>query len=146
MSKRVKIEIPAGEPIRTVTLPVRIGDVNYGGHLGNDKFLIYAHEARVQMLQQIGFTELDCGGHGLIMADAEIAFKAEAFWGDVFQVGLYADCVTGSSFSLYYLFEKADASVNKVLVAQVRSGMVAFDYTTRKVVPLSQKIKAALKL
>ena len=145
MTKRVKIEIPAGEPVGKVILPVRIGDINYGGHLGNDKLLLYAHEARVQVLQTMGFTEFDCGGHGLIMADAEIAFRAEAFWGEVLELTLFAGGATGSSFSLYYLFEKEDAG-GKVVVAQARTGMVAFDYNSRKVVVLSKKIVAALSL
>jgi acyl-CoA thioesterase FadM len=119
--------------------------VNYGGHLGNDKLLLYAHEARVQVLQTVGFTELDCGGHGLIMADAEIVFKAEAFWGEVLEITLFAGGATGSSFSMYYLFEKQVAGEKKI-VAQARTGIVAFDYTSRKVVPLSKKFKGALKL
>ncbi len=145
MTKRVKIEWPAGESIGKVTLPVRIGDVNYGGHLGNDKLLLYAHEARMQVLQTCGLTEFDCGGHGLIMADAEIAFKAEAFWGEVLQVTLFAGGATGSSFSLYYLLEKEVAG-KSVTVAEVRTGMVAFDYDSRKVVALSKKIVVALSL
>ncbi len=142
----MKIEIPAGNPIGTVTLPVRIGDINYGGHLGNDKFLLYAQEARVQLLQQLGFTELDCGGHSLIMADAEIAFKAEVFWGEVLEIKLFAAGATGSGFSLYCLFEKTDTAGEKKVAAQVRTGMVAFDYAARKVVPLSEKLRAALSL
>ena len=145
MPKRVKIEFPAGAPLGKVLLPVRIGDVNYGGHLGNDKLLLYAHEARMQVLQTLALTELDCGGHGLIMADAEIAFKAEAFWGEVLQVSLFAGGATGSSFSFYYLFEK-EKEGGKETVALVRTGMAAFDYTIRKVVPLSKKTVAALSL
>ncbi len=27
---------------------VRIGDINYGGHMGNDKFLLIFHDARLK--------------------------------------------------------------------------------------------------
>jgi acyl-CoA thioesterase FadM len=30
--------------------PVRVGDINYGGHLGNDKYLLLFHDARLAYL------------------------------------------------------------------------------------------------
>jgi len=35
-------------------LPVRITDINYGGHVGNDRLLVFAHEARMRFLQHYG--------------------------------------------------------------------------------------------
>ncbi|MFZ9695712.1 MAG: hypothetical protein ACO3AY_07565 [Chitinophagaceae bacterium] len=29
-------------------IPIRITDINYGGHVGNDRMLTLAHEARIQ--------------------------------------------------------------------------------------------------
>jgi hypothetical protein len=43
---RLKLELPAGFPFRT-TLTVRVTDLNYGNHLGNDALLGLLHEARV---------------------------------------------------------------------------------------------------
>lgn len=118
------------------TLPVRIGDINYGGHLGNDKILLYAHEARLQMLQSKGFSEMDCGGHSLIMADAEVSFRAELFQGDIITVTLFAGDAGPKGFSLYYQF-RATRGETDFLAAEVRTGLVAFDYTARCVCPLS---------
>ncbi len=48
---RVQIDFPEHFCF-TTDIDVRITDLNYGGHLGNDKFLSIAHEARVRFLKQ----------------------------------------------------------------------------------------------
>jgi len=48
---RTKIEIP-DQLIATLNIPVRITDINYGDHVGNDAFVAIIHEARMQWLQQ----------------------------------------------------------------------------------------------
>ena len=78
---RVKVELP-GNFTFSAKIPVRITDINYGGHVGNDTILSILHEARVQYLKHYGYTELNCGGTGLIMSDVAIEFKNELFYED----------------------------------------------------------------
>jgi acyl-CoA thioester hydrolase len=66
---RVKLKIPTEKPLFTAIINVRIGDINYGGHAGNDAILSIMHEARMQMLNSHGFSEMNAGGTSLIMAD-----------------------------------------------------------------------------
>ena len=75
------ILIPEKFPF-SVSLPVRITDMNYGGHLGNDRYLTISHEARVKFLEWLGYTELDFSGPGLILANVAIDYKAEIKYGD----------------------------------------------------------------
>lgn len=126
------------------SVTIRISDINYGGHLGNERILQLAHEARLQLLVQLGFTELDCGGHSLIMADAEIAFKAEGFYGESLEISVYAGDATAKGFSMYYRLQKTDA--DQTVVAEVRTGLVAFDYEARRVTDLSHLFKSKLHL
>ncbi len=52
---------------------VGIGDINYGGHLGNDKALIIFHDAHIQFLKHHELSELNIGENkGIIMVDAQI--------------------------------------------------------------------------
>ena len=44
---RIKLTLPERFPF-TTTIPIRITDLNYGGHVGNDTVLALLHEARVQ--------------------------------------------------------------------------------------------------
>ena len=55
---RIKVELPEQFAFST-TIPVRITDLNYGKHVGNDTILSMIHEARVQYLRQLGYGELE---------------------------------------------------------------------------------------
>src|ERR1043165_979973 len=99
---RVKIAFPDRSPLSILHIPVRIGDINYGGHVGNDAILSVIHEARMQWLAAAGFTEMRVGDHGLIMADVMISYRGESFYGDTLEVTFYVDDLTGRSFDLLY--------------------------------------------
>jgi acyl-CoA thioester hydrolase len=83
-------------------LPIRITDINYGGHLGNDTVLTLIHEARVQYLLHHELGELDFCGVGLIMSDVGIEFRTEAFYGDTLVVHVTAGDFSRASFAIYY--------------------------------------------
>lgn len=141
---RVKIKFPAEKPLITLTIPVRIGDINYGGHLGNDAILSIIHEARVQMLASFGMTEMNVGGAGLIMADVAIAYKGEGFYGDTLEVDIYAVEFTPVSFDLLYHIS-AIRNDAKIDIAHAKTGMVCFDYDIRKVTALPDALKSRLE-
>jgi len=125
---RVQIELPQSWLYRT-RINVRVTDVNYGGHLGNDRVLGMVHEARVRWLASCDLSEKDVGGVGLIMADAVLVFRGEAFLGDELEVELGATEVRRSGFDLVYrLIRPADGAD----IAHVKTGMVCFDYNERK--------------
>lgn len=110
-------------------LTVRVSDVNYGGHLGNDSLLSLVHEARIGWLARHGFTEIDAGGAGLIMTDLTVLFRAEAFRGDRLRVEVAVTEAGRGSFALvYHVTRPADGAV----VADVRTGMAFFDYERRR--------------
>ena len=64
-------------------MTVRTPDLNYGGHLGNDRLLSLVHEARVAFLASHDLSELDFGGVSLILGDTAVVYQAEAYAGDV---------------------------------------------------------------
>lgn len=141
---RVKINFPTQIPIFKMEIPVRITDLNYGNHLGNDSLLAIVHEARACFLREAGFTELNAGGSGLIMADAAIAYKSEAFFGDLLRIDVFSDQLTAMSFDLVY---KVTTLRNKkeVTVADVKTGMVCFDYSNRKVCAMPGVLRETLQ-
>jgi 4-hydroxybenzoyl-CoA thioesterase len=127
---RVEIELPATFPF-TTRIPIRIGDINYGGHLGNDAVLALAHEARLRFLASHGFTdERDVGGLGLIMADAAVVYRAEGHHGMELEIGVALADVRSRSFDLLYRMLDAASGAE---IARVKTGLVWFDYVTRKV-------------
>lgn len=125
---RIQLTLPETFAFST-TLPVRITDLNYGNHLGNDAVLALLHEARMQFLSSMGYTELNLEGLGLLMADAAIEFKAEAFYGDALTADVTAGDFTRVGFDVYYRLHN---QAEKKIVVQAKTGMVCFDYTARK--------------
>ena len=125
---RIKIELPASWSFST-ELPVRVTDINYGNHMGNDAFLGLLHEARMQWLGQFGWTELISERIGMIMVEIEVRLKSQAVYGDVLKVAVSPVNFGRMGFDLVYLAKKATTGVE---VARARTGMVFFDYTANK--------------
>ena len=140
---RVKIKFPEQKPIHVASIPVRITDINYGGHLGNDSLLSVIHESRMQMLAKWAYDELSAGGVALIMADVMIAYRGEAFYGDVLTVKLFAEEITEHSFDLLYHIstERGEGVVD---IAHAKTGMICFDYGARKIVAMTDELRKKL--
>jgi acyl-CoA thioesterase FadM len=137
---RVEIDLPESFLFET-EIPVRISDVNYGGHLGNDAVLAIAHEARVRLLAAHGLGELDLGGPGIVLADAAIVYRAEGAWGMRLRVAIAAADVRTRGLDLVY--RMTDAATGRE-IARVKTGILFFDYRTRKVVSMPPAFRAVL--
>jgi acyl-CoA thioester hydrolase len=135
---RIKVELPAKFPF-TTNIPVRITDLNYGGHVGNDTVLSLIHEARVQFLKHYGYEELNIGGAGLIMSDVAIEFKNELFYGDMITASVTANEFSKVAFDICYKLEKITPG-NTQLVAVAKTGMVCYDYDKKKIVPVPSEV------
>jgi len=137
---RVKIELPEKFIFKT-EIPIRISDINYGGHLGNDAVLSIAHEARLRFLKQHNFTELDAGGAGIIMVDAAIQYKAEGFYGDIIKVEIAVADITEVGCDLVYRCTNKNTGT---VIAIVKTGIVFYDYDKKKVVSVPEKFRAII--
>lgn len=128
--ERVKFQLPENFTFST-PISVRITDVNYGGHVGNDTFLSYIHQARVKYLQSFGFSELNVNGISLIMADVALEFKHEIHFGDELICWVTAENFTKLGFNIFYKLEIVKPTGN-IKVAQARTAMLGFDYAAKK--------------
>ena len=119
-------------------IEVRTSDLNYGGHLGHDRVLALAHEARVAFLAEHGWTELDCAGRSLIMGDAAAVYLKEAFAGETLRIEVAVAEPTACGFRMFYrLTRKGDGQV----IALVETGLVCFDYQHRKIACLPEPLR-----
>lgn len=137
---RVKVTLPLQFNFQC-EIPVRITDLNYGGHVGNDTILTIIHEARQQYFVNAGYTELDLGGVGTIMSDVAIEFKTESFYGDTLIVSVAIGSFSKVGFDLFYKLEKKQ---DKKRVAHAKTGMVCFDYSRKKIVAVPEVVKKRL--
>lgn len=139
---RIKIDLPAAFNFST-NIPVRITDLNYGNHVGNDAILSIIHEARMQFLAHYGYTEMQFAGAGMIMSDVGIEFKSELFYGDTVIVSVTTTAFSKVGFELYYLLEKESAA-GKTTVALAKTGMICYDYERKKIVTVPEEAKEKL--
>ncbi|MBT8379393.1 MAG: thioesterase family protein [Ignavibacteria bacterium] len=138
---RIKIELPEKFIFQT-EIPIRITDLNYGGHLGNDAVLSICQEARVRFLHNLGYSESDVEGVGIIMIDSAIQYKSEGFYGDelIIEVAVNDFTVIGCDI-VYRLTNKKS---NKE-VAIAKTGIVFFNYDKRKTAPVPLQFKEKIE-
>ncbi len=132
--ERIKINLPENFSFST-SINIRITDINYGGHVGNDSFLSLIHEARQQFLNHHGYSELDFAGAALIMTDVAVEYKQELSYGDIVIISVTATGFDRLGFDIFYKLEIA-VDGKKMLVGKAKTGMLCFDYTNKKKVPI----------
>lgn len=135
---RIQIDLP--ETFRFSTaLPLYVSHINYGGHLDNALLLTLVSEARAQFFKALGYTELNVDGVGIVVADAALQYKSEAFHGEVMVVEMAA-----ADFSKYgcdLLWRMSDQASGRE-VARGKTGIVFLDYSTRKIALVPEGFRA----
>jgi acyl-CoA thioesterase FadM len=139
---RIKIDLPDTFSF-SCEIPVRITDINYGGHVGNDTVLTIIHEARMQFFKKIGYTEMNFGDTGMLMADVAIEFKSELFYGDVVIASVATGEISKVGFELLYKLEKQTGDTKKI-VATAKTGMICYDYEKKKIVAVPEEARIKL--
>ena len=139
---RLKIEMPANILV-IVNIPVRITDINYGNHVGNDSLVSIIHEARVLWLKSLQSTELNVAGAGLIMSDLSVEYMNESFYGDVLNISIAAGEISRAGFELFYSLQ-AKRDEKNILIAKAKTGMVCYDYSKKRVMAVPDKLRNIL--
>lgn len=135
---RVQIHLPEGFPFST-ELPLYIGHINYGGHLDNALLLTLVSEARVRFFKSKGYTELDVEGVGIVVADAALQYKSEAFHGEVMVVHMAAGHFSKYGCDLLWRMQEKTSGRE---VARGKTGIIFLNYATRKVAPVPENFRA----
>jgi acyl-CoA thioester hydrolase len=134
---RIQIELPEQLPFAT-EITLYLSHMNYGGHLDNALLLTVVSEARARFFQSMGYTELDVEGVGIIVADAALQYRSEAFHGEVMVVRMgAADFGRKGCDLLWCMTERASQRE----VARGKTGIVFFDYTARKTAPVPPEFR-----
>lgn len=135
---RIQIELPGQLPFSTeVTL--YLSHMNYGGHLDNALLLSVVSEARARFFQSLGYSELDVDGVGIVVSDAALQYRSEAFHGEVMVVRMGAADFGGKGCDLLWGMNEKSSQRE---VARGKTGIVFFDYATRKTAPVPAGFRA----
>jgi acyl-CoA thioester hydrolase len=126
---RIKIKIQ-GVHVFEIKDRLRVSDMNYGNHLGNDSVLSLFHNARLAWMESNNQNELNFHGKALIQHDTVINYKSEAFFNDEVLISVYIHDIDTKSFDFY--FKMINIKNNKE-IAIGKTGMTFFDYSLKKV-------------
>jgi acyl-CoA thioester hydrolase len=138
---RVEIELPENFPF-AVELEVRVSDLNYGNHLGNDAVLALLHEARRRYFRALGSDEIGADGTGFVVADSAVIYRAQAFYADRLRIEVAAGDFGSRSCAFFF---RATAVSDGRVVAEARTGMVSFDFKAQKAVTIPPELRAKLQ-
>lgn len=140
---RLQLNLPS-QFIYSAQLTVRVSDLNYGGHVGNDRVLALMQEARVMFYHHLGFkSEISFEGSiGQIISDSAVIYKSESFLGDQLEVKIAVDDFNKYGFDMLYLITNLTSGKE---AARGKTGIVCFDYKNRKVAPIPDVLLTKLK-
>ena len=136
--ERIKLQL-SHQFLFTTNLNIRITDINYGGHVGNDTFLSLIHEARQQFLKHYSYSELNFAGVGLIMVDAAIEYKKELNYGETVKISVAALNFNKIGFDMHYLLEVDNKGIYTV-AAKAKTGMLCYNYVLKKKMPVPEEV------
>jgi acyl-CoA thioesterase FadM len=139
-----KIKIPTSICFTTEII-TSASDINYGGHVGNERYLLFAQETRIRFLNSIGCSETSFGPYGLILAESHVEYLTELFDGEKLKIELAINPPTRVAFECFYQI-KTNRHNKEIKAAVIKTNMICFDYNERKVKSIPEDLKALLTL
>lgn len=118
----------------TYPVQVRFRDLDALGHVNNAVYLTYFEAARMAWWMHVN-GRADLSSMDMILARAEVDYRAPVGYGDELEVGVRCASVKRSSFVLEQaLVERRSGR----LVAQARKVLVHYDYAAGRSKPLTE--------
>ena len=119
-------------------LQPRFSDTDALGHISNTTLPVWFEQARMPLFR-IFHPTLDVKTWPLIIARVEIDFVAQSFWHLPVEVRTGIGKVGNSLFQTVL-----EAWQDGKLIARGKAGLIHFDYSTEKAVPIPQKARVQL--
>jgi acyl-CoA thioester hydrolase len=128
------VTLPSGWLIR-VRLTVRFRDCDPYGHVNNAVYLTYLENSRFALWKAQGVM-------GVILARAEVDYRAQAKYGDELEVRTRLAALGKSSFQ--YEYEISDVATDATILT-AKTVQVHFDYEAQRPVEMSDQFRARLQ-
>jgi acyl-CoA thioesterase FadM len=122
-------------------LTVRIQDINYGNHVGNDAFVSLLHEARIRYFNHLGYSETDIEGCAIVISDLAVVYKAQARHKDRLKIQMAAGEFNKYGCDIFY---RVTHVPDNTLVLEAKTGIVFFNYLENKVVRMPEAFVSAV--
>lgn len=137
---RVKVS-PPEQFLFNMERRVGLSDVNYARHLDSIALVKMLHEARLQFLASMGFTEGNIYGLGMVVTDLAVEYRAESFANDMllFDVGVGSLNRYGFDIGI-----QVTNSVLETIVCNAKMGVVFFDFDRHQITQVPSAFKAKI--
>lgn len=121
---------------------VTISDINYGGHMGNERALLLFQEVRINLFKILGGSEINLGENvGIIQKDAHVYYKGEVYLGEKLKVKIVGAELKKASINFLYEIENE----NNQIVIEGTTLIVGFNYTLKKISKFPEELLTKLK-
>lgn len=137
---RVSIEIPDQFNF-SIELPVFIGHINRGDHLGNDALIGFLNEARIHFMAAHGVDEYQQHGHMFINADLAVVYKSEGRYGDTLKIEVAVSAFHKYGCDVVYRITEAETGRE---IAIAKTAHLVFDPVAGKPVLAPPSLKQKL--
>lgn len=131
-------------------IEVRFADTDAMGHVNNASYLTYFEIARAAYYEAVTGQPLPLGAHGasegMILAEATIAFRAPAYYGETLTVEARVTRIGGTSFTLEFRLTAPQSRYGRArLVAVSTSVQVMYDYLHERPIAVSPELAAEME-
>lgn len=121
----------------TTDYKVTVSDINYGGHMGNERALLIFQQSRMEWLNSLGLSEENIGeGKGTIQLESHVYYLKEVSFGEMLKASVKEVSVVKSSFDIIYEVKNEKNEI----VLKGSTKMMAFDYEKKKVGRLPREL------
>jgi acyl-CoA thioester hydrolase len=127
-----------GDFVHRASVVVRFADTDAMGHVNNATYLTYVELARIDWWTARTGEALEREegrDQGLILAEAEIAFRSPVFFGETVVIETRPGRLGRTSLGVEHRLTASRPGGPIRLVATCRSVLVRYDYTTERPVP-----------
>lgn len=104
-------------------------DINYGGHVGNERALLFFQFARMEFFKSIELDEINIGDNiGVIQKNAFVEYNKQLFLDDEISITITDVEISKLTFNVTYeIYSKDTKVINGSTL------LVCFDYSSQKI-------------
>ena len=121
---RVKVGLP-DKFLYSMERSVGISDLNYAKHLDSVAMVSILQEARLQFLANLGFTESNIYGLGIVVTDMAVDYRSESFANDCLVIDVGISNINRYGFDIGM---QVTNSALEAVVCNAKIGVVFFDF------------------
>lgn len=122
---------------------VTIGDINYGGHMGNEVPLRLFQQVRIDFFNSLSCSELNLGENiGTIQIESFVKYRKEVFLGDELIIKIIKIFIEKTSMKIDY--EVLNQNENIVVVGNTL--LVGYDYGRKKIARIPLEFVEKIRL